>query len=405
MSGTYDFALQKVASARLLGLIKSGIAAVGVLCALPIGRGADSAGPGQRWNFLVAFAALEACSLALMTSSEGYLPGMVTGQVLQTLAYSSEEMAKAFVADRLPAFSAERTAWMGRYFSCVGLGYFVGPRLARWLKRDGGFSLQGLGAIAVGGISIACTVGTALRVPLMLRCETCCSGGSKKASQKDVGGGGATGRHWTEVLKSPALLSLLGVRVLMMLQFHTVTSNMGLIVKRGLGGDAETMDFVVSYFGGLFAFLQVTWVPALAKLCPKPGIALTLAILLTVVGRASTAAFSSSVTTFLAGYTFYMLGQAWHVPVLIGLISSHAPPEATSTVMGVAKVLEGLATVFGPMVGGNLVHHYGPFAPLWFGSASCAVALIPVLTYAANQLVHEDGKAAAEAQEQKLKAT
>jgi MFS family permease len=77
-------------------------------------------------------------------------------------------------------------------------------------------------------------------------------------------------------------------------------------------------------------------------------------------------AFGGSMPAYLAGAAFYTVGEVLGFPVASAIVADLAPPDLRGRYQGAFHMAWGLAFTLSPLIGGEVLHHFGG-RTLWLG--------------------------------------
>ncbi len=262
---------------------------------------------------------------------------LLVGRILNGMTAASFSTANAYVADVTPPQDRAKVfGWMGSAFS---IGFLFGPVLGGYL---GEFSLR-LPFFVAAALTLVNFVYGLLVLPESLPVE-------RRASRFDWGKANPIGS--LRLLRShQGLVGLASVLFLFQLAHTVLPSIFVLYSGYRYGWTTGFMGMTMAITGILGIIVQVLLVGPAVKRIGERGALLVGAFF----GSAGFAIYGLAPTTawYLAGMPVFAL-MGLMTPGLMGLMSRRVEPQAQGQLQGANQALQGIASIAGPLLFGNI---------------------------------------------------
>jgi len=312
---------------------------LGLLLAGPLG-GALADRIGRRRTMLLGLS-LGGCCVAVL----GFLRDPAWLTVFAFLAALTGEIyrpaAQAAVADIVPA--ADRTRAYGLIYWAINLGWAVSLSVAGFVAERSMLALFLADALT----SLAFAAIVMMNVP-----ET---RPAHHAPAPVVHG-------LLRVFRDRPFMVFLGLHLTALLVFTQFQLALPLdYAAHGVGPQGFSMVMALNGLG--VVLLQ----PLLSPLMHRHDGARVLALSSLLIGVGfGLNAFGGSMPAYLAGAAFYTVGEVVGFPVASAIVADLAPPDLRGRYQGAFHMAWGLAFTLSPLIGGEVLHHFGG-RTLWLG--------------------------------------
>jgi DHA1 family tetracycline resistance protein-like MFS transporter len=270
--------------------------------------------------------------------------------------------AQAYIADITKP--EDRAKGMGLIGAAFGLGFIIGPALGGFLAGTNPQTADvETPALVAAGLSFIALLGVALLLSESLPAD---KRGGERPSRSRLAA-------ILDVLRRPALSSLISIFFLVILAFSGMESTFALWAIEQLGWGPKQVGYVFAYVGILSAILQGGLIGRLTRLYGErrllPSGLASIAVGLVILPFACSLSFLAPAISALA------IGMGLTQPSLNSLISRQAGSGEQGEVLGVSQSVGSLSRVLGPAAAGFFFGEFGHNAAFFWGAALVVVAL------------------------------
>ena len=312
----------------------------------------------------VSYGALIFCNSFWQILATRALAGLFGGNIA---------VANAYIADITPP--EQRSKGMGLIGAAFGLGFVLGPGLGALiahLSNDPAHPThvyRAIGAVAalICGLNwlVACWTLTESRAPV-----------------HQEGGGDEGLWHWEawgRAFASRGTGYLITLYFVLSYGFANFENLFALFIHEKLGYGVLGGNLFFLYIGLVMAVVQGGLIGRLVKRFGEGW-------LIVAGGVLTAAAIAFMPAACVAWHLFFLLaglgvGQGVNRASIMGLVSQRTSPSEQGVVLGVAQSAGSLARIVGPLAGGLLYDHVGPWAPFVFSGVVIVLVLLPGLGF------------------------
>jgi DHA1 family tetracycline resistance protein-like MFS transporter len=290
---------------------------------------------------------------SLLTGLAGGIFLLFVGRIVDGISGASVSVAQAAVTD--VASPEQRPRLFGYLGAAFGIGFVAGPALGA-LAALGGPRVPFFVAAAIAGVNALVAL---RRLPETHR------PGLVAAPHESKG--------LVSVVRSPGVMSLIGVAFLTLLSFSAFEATFALFGQRRLDFNIGSSAAVFAVIGLVIVLVQGALVHPVVGRLGETG-TLRIGLAGDAVGLL-VLAFVRSWGLLIPALAFLTVGQGLAQTTMSSTLAGRANPHRRGQLLGAQQSAGGLARVLGPLLGGQLFERVGPGAPYVAGAAVMLLAL------------------------------